>query len=143
VPKIVDLFARIRENDKALSDLLQTRPADVMEHLVSAELHARGLDRFTRDTPSLLTSVCLLDWDSGRQLWPPPKPSMGAAFAAIACDQRFTANWAQDNERRVAAQQREREYMAEYYARMTQEQEERESREARDRFAASQRRNSV
>jgi hypothetical protein len=71
---------------------------------------------------------------------------MGAAFAAIAmpaCDQRFTANWAQDNERRVSAQEREREYMAEYYARMTQEQEERESREARDRFAASQRRNSV
>jgi hypothetical protein len=39
-------------------------------------------------------------------------------------------------------QQRERQYMADYYARTTREQEERENREARERFAASQR-NSV
>jgi hypothetical protein len=71
---------------------------------------------------------------------------MAAAFAAIAmpaCDQRFTANWAQDNERRAAAQQRERQFMTDYYARMTRAQEERENREARERFAASQRKNSV
>ncbi len=24
----------------------------------------------TRDTPSVLTSVCLFDWNSGRQAWP-------------------------------------------------------------------------
>ena len=55
--KIVDLFVRITDNNKALSALHQARPAGVMEHLLSAELHARGLDRFTRDAPSLLTSV--------------------------------------------------------------------------------------
>ena len=55
--KIVDLFVRITENNEALSALHQARPAGVMEHLVSAELHARRLNRFTRDTPSLLTSV--------------------------------------------------------------------------------------
>jgi hypothetical protein len=33
--------------------------------------------------------------------------------------------------------------MANFYARLTKEQEERENREARERFAASQRRNSV
>ena len=54
----------------------------MMEHLLSAELQARGLDRFTRDTPSLLTSVVLFDRDSGRQVWPPPRPPMAAAFAA-------------------------------------------------------------
>jgi hypothetical protein len=47
------------------------------------------------------------------------------------------------NERRAAAQQRERQYMADYYARTTWEQEERENREARERFAASQRKNST
>ena len=45
VTKIVDLFVRITANDKALSELHQARPAGVMEHLLSAELHARGLDR--------------------------------------------------------------------------------------------------
>ena len=33
--------------------------------------------------------------------------------------------------------------MADFYARLTKEQEERENREARERFAASQRKNSV
>ena len=41
--KIVDLFVRIANNNKALSELHQARPAGVMEHLISAELHARGL----------------------------------------------------------------------------------------------------
>jgi hypothetical protein len=68
VIKIVDLFVRIIDNNEALSELHQDRPAGVMEHLDSAELHARGLDRFTRDAPSLLTSLCLFDWDSGRQI---------------------------------------------------------------------------
>jgi hypothetical protein len=71
---------------------------------------------------------------------------MAASFAAIAMpasDQRFTADWASNYEQRAAAQERERQYMAHFYARLTKEQEERENREARERFAASQRRNSV
>jgi len=71
-------------------------------------LELRGRDRFTRDTPSLLTSVFLFDWDSGRQAWPPPRPSMAAAFAETFVPAYNSADWAQDNERRVAAQQRER-----------------------------------
>ena len=47
------------------------------------------------------------------------------------------ADWANNYERRAAAQQRERQYIADYYARTTREQEERENREARERFAAS------
>jgi hypothetical protein len=93
VIKIVDLFVRITDNNEALSELHQARPPGVTEHLVSAELHARGLDRFTRDAPSLLTSVSLFDFDSGRQVWPPPRPPMAAAFAASmvpACD---PADW--------------------------------------------------
>ena len=144
VNKIMDLFVRITANDKALSELHQARPAGVMEHLVSAELRARGLDRFTRDVPSLLTSVCLFDWDSGRQNWP-PRRSMGAAVAATMMphDQRFTADWAKDREQRVAAVREEQQRIADFYLRTTREQEERENREARERFAASQRRNGV
>jgi hypothetical protein len=67
---------------------------------------------------------------------------MAAAFAAIAMPsygRRFTADWAQENERRAAAQRAEQQRMADYYARLTQEQEARENAEARERFAESQR----
>ena len=141
--KIVDLFVRITANNKALSELHQARPAGVMEHLVSAELHARGLDRFTRDTPSLLTSVCLFDFDSGRQAWPPPRPPMAAAFAASMIPAYDRADWATNNERRAAAHEREQQYMPGYYARATREQEERQNREARERFAEGQRKKST
>jgi hypothetical protein len=109
--------------------------------LRSAELHARGLDGFTRDSPSLLGSVVLFDFESGRQIWPPPRPSMASAFAAIAmpgCDRRFTADWAKDNERRAAAQQAERQRMADYYARTTKEQEDRQNAELRESFMEQQ-----
>jgi hypothetical protein len=67
---------------------------------------------------------------------------MASAFAATAmpgCDRRFTGDWAKENERRAAAQQAERQRMANFYARMTKEQEDRENREARERFAEGQR----
>jgi hypothetical protein len=146
VTKIVDLFVRITANDEALSELLQNRPAGAMGRLLSAELHARGLDGFSYNTPSLRTAVQLIDWDTGRQIWPPSQPSMAAAFAATAMpgyDRRFTADWAQDNERRAAGQRAEQQRMADYYARTTREQEERENREARERFAEGQRKNGV
>ena len=59
---------------------------------------------------------------------------MASAFAAtamVASDpRRFSANWAKDNDRRAAGQQQERQRMADYYARMTKEQEDRENAEA-------------
>jgi hypothetical protein len=71
---------------------------------------------------------------------------MAAAFAATAIpgyDRRFTGDWAKDNERRAAGQRAEQQRLAEFYVRQTQQQEERQNAEARERFAASQRRNSV
>ena len=71
---------------------------------------------------------------------------MASAFAATAmpgCDRRFTADWAKENERRAPGQQAERQRMADYYARLTREQEERDDREARERFAEGQRKKSV
>jgi hypothetical protein len=146
VTKIVDLFVRIAENDKALSERLQGRPAGVMGRLLSAELHARGLESFSNNMPSLLTAVHLIDLDTGRQIWPPPQPSMAAAFAAIAMPsygRRFTADWWKDTERRAAAQRVEQQRIADYYARTTKEQEDRENAEARERFLEQQQRLTV
>ena len=58
--------------------------------------------------------------------------------ADIAC-----ADWAKDNDRRADAQRVEQQRVADYYARTTKEQEDREDAEARERFAASQRKNST
>jgi hypothetical protein len=60
-----------------------------------------------------------------------------------ACGRRFTADWAKDNKRRAAAQQAERQHMADYHARTTKEQEERQNREARESFMAQQQQLSV
>ena len=118
--KIADLFARIAENNKELDQLNRDRPPDVDQHLRSAELHARGLDSFTYNTPSLLDSVALFDWDTGHQILPPRPSSMAAASAATAvpaCDRRFTADWAKDNDRRAAGQQAQQQRRADFYAR--------------------------
>ena len=49
---------------------------------------------------------------------------------------RFSGDWWKENERRAAAQRAEQQRMADYYARMTKEQEDRENAEARERFLA-------
>jgi hypothetical protein len=80
---------------------LGIRPDGVEQHLRSAELHARGLENFGHNTPSLLTSVFLFDWETGRQVCPPPPLSMASAFAAVEPphdSHRFSADWTTDNE---------------------------------------------
>jgi hypothetical protein len=141
--KIANLFDRVATNNEALRELHRTRPAGVEQHIHSAELHARGLASFSQTTPSLLSSVHLLDWDTGHQIWPLRSlPSGFAATGMLACDRRFTADWAKDNDRRVAAQT-EQQRRADFYARQTQQQEQRENTEARERFAALQRSRSI
>jgi hypothetical protein len=89
----------------------------------------------------LSTSVCLFDWNSGRQIW--PQRSIAAAFAATFVPANNPADWANNHEQRAAARQRERQYMADFYVRQTQQQEERQNAEARDRFAEGRRKNST
>ncbi len=68
-----------------------------------------------------------------------PRPSMASAFAATSMVPAYHPTDWHNYERRAAAQERARQHMADYYARTTREQEERENREARERFAESQR----
>jgi hypothetical protein len=72
-----------------------------------------------------------------------PNPDSATAAAVDAAipgyGRRFTGEWAKDNERRAAGQQAERQHIADFYARQTRQQEERENKEARERFAESQR----
>jgi hypothetical protein len=54
---------------------------------------------------------------------------------------RFSADRWKDNERHAAGQWAEQQLMADYYARQTQQQEERDNKETRARFDESQRNN--
>jgi hypothetical protein len=51
---------------------------------------------------------------------------------------RFSADWWKGNERRAAAQRVEQQRIADYYARTTKEQEDRENAEARELFLERQ-----
>jgi hypothetical protein len=68
-------------------------PAHVAIHIADAELQARGLDRFSRDHPSILKSAVLPGLD-GRTLWPPPRSEADVAmFAAPTYDPRYSPEW--------------------------------------------------
>ena len=68
------------------------------------------------------------------------RSSAASALAATLMprydSRRFSGDWWKENERRAAAQRAEQQRMADYYARMTKEQEDRENAEARERFLA-------
>jgi hypothetical protein len=139
VSKIMDLFVRINANNEALSRLHRARPTGMKQHLLSAELHARGLDHFSTDNPSLLDSTRLIDWVSGREVWPPAQTPLAVLVAAsVPLSPYRGADWWKDNERRAAEQRAERQRMADYYERTKKEQEDRQNAEARERFIAQQ-----
>jgi hypothetical protein len=94
-------------------------------------LTAAAVDRFDRGSPNRTST---------------PNREATACRAATALpgyDRRFTGDWAKDNERRAAAQQAEGQRHADYLARMTKEQEDRQIAEARESFLAQQQRLSV
>jgi hypothetical protein len=142
--QMIDIFDRITANDESLSSLHRTRPTGMTQHLLSAELHARGLDNFSRDNPSLLESTRLFDWVSGREIWPPPQTPLAVLVAAsVPRMQHPGADWWKTNERRAAEQRAEQQRMSDYYVRAKAEQEARENAEARERFLAQQQQLSV
>src|SRR5262249_8145594 len=90
--------------------------------------------------------LTLPDWTGSSAFWPLPQPSMASAFAAVEPphhSHRFSGDWWKDNERRAAAQRAEQQRIADYYARTTKEQEDRENAEARECFLEQQQRLSV
>jgi hypothetical protein len=71
------------------------------------ELTARGLvDGFSRDKPSLASTVELPSWDNGNKTaWPPPKPSLAAVYSMSMGpqhDPHYSADWAGAREKDIA-----------------------------------------
>ena len=110
------------------------------------ELIARQLEQFSSETPSIIANLTLPDWTGSSNFWPPAQPSIASAFAAVVPphhSHRFSADWWKEDERRAAAQRAEQQRIADYYARTTKEQEDRENAEARERFLEQQQRLTV
>ena len=141
---ILALFNEVAAIDKECARINACAPPGA-RHLSGVELRARNLREFTRDTPSFTDKTQLADPNgSGRLVWPPPRPLMAAAFAETmmpASARRFSGDWWEEREQGAARQQAEQQHIADSYARMTKEQEERENAEARERFIAHQPKN--
>jgi hypothetical protein len=113
-PRLADLFTRIAANDRELSALHGSRPAGCKGTLLGAELVARGLFSFTRDSPSLTRDLVLPDFvESCKALWPPrvvPAAVLVAETVATIHDgRRYSSAWPemlkQENAKRVAEEQ--------------------------------------
>jgi hypothetical protein len=63
VATLLDLLVRIAECEKECSRIAGTAPAGETRRLLGPELHAKGLDRFTRDTPSVTRDLRLPNWE--------------------------------------------------------------------------------
>ena len=127
VGPLVEVFVRLsafREQTRALH---LSDPGDGRPHLRDPELQARRLDGFTRDVPSLLESVHLHDWQSGREVWPPRQPAFAAEFVQSMTVPSVGAAWADPvvQERRRAEIAAEQERMSRHYATQAAEQQER------------------
>jgi hypothetical protein len=145
--KLVDLLTRMTACDRECHRVNVRAPAGEPRRLAGAELAARGLERFSTADPSIASELKLPDFEhSVRMAWPPPRPSMAAAFRATmmpASDRRFSGDWWKDGEEGAARQRAEQQRIADTYSRMTREQEDRENAEARERFAGHQPKKSV
>jgi hypothetical protein len=96
--EMLAILQETAEVDKLVDAANSDGPANEPRRLLSVELHARGLENYTRDNPSLIKSMVLLDFDSGKQVWPPPQTSVAAAYASGSTDFRkhpdeFGPNW--------------------------------------------------
>lgn len=72
--ELAEVFAEAHNIDALAQRLALTAPPDEPRRFPEVELAARQLEGFSRDTPSILSRIVLLDLD-GQQLWPPvPAP---------------------------------------------------------------------
>jgi hypothetical protein len=126
--QLIDLFTRCVAFDQKVSALHLSRPAGLALHLDTVELSARELERFTRDVPSLLTTVTLSDFKTGKQLWPPVQRRDMSAFIPVVADAAHSPDWWRPEVQaaRNAEAAAEAQRVAEYYEQQNKQREERE-----------------
>jgi hypothetical protein len=137
--ELAAIFRKTAEVDAEVDRINQSRPGSEAP-LQTVELHARGLDAFSRSQPSISATVQLPDWtDSQRMVWPPPRVPMGvlvAASMAPSYSPATTDQWATVRGERDEAIKSEQQRVVDFYDNQQRQQrlkEEREAREAQER----------
>jgi hypothetical protein len=143
---IAEMFAFAEHVDEEVSRINGTAPDGEHRRLRSVELEARNMQSFTRDNPSLVSTVELRDWEnSGRKLWPVQSSgSLAASFAgSMAVPPHPGSHWGDRNDPIVQEQRRAVERsqlsLAAYHDVAAKDEEARINHEERERFAASRR----
>jgi hypothetical protein len=142
---IAQVFALAEQVDKEISRINGTAPDGEHRRLRSVELEARNLERFTRDNPSLVSTVELRDWEnSGRKLWPVTSSgSLAAAYAeTTSAPYHPGQHWADPEvvARRRQEADREQRRQAEFNIEQTATQECAWNEVERERFAQAHKR---
>jgi hypothetical protein len=141
VMPLVEVFGRLRAFRERCRALHAGDPGG-LPHVNDAELQARRLDGFTGEVKSLLEAVRLPDFTSGRELWPEKPISFAASFAASMVPVHPGPMWSDPvYQERVAEERRqEQERLAAARAQAAKLQLDRENKELRENWEASQRR---
>jgi hypothetical protein len=89
------------------TDSESARSSGMKLHLLEAELVARGLERFTRDVPSITKELKLPAFEPGRPpAWPPRLQLHATWFGPMPHDPRFSSRWWEAGERQRREQER-------------------------------------
>lgn len=134
---IAGMFALAAAVDREVSRVNGSAPDGVGHRLRPVELEARDMQAFTRDYPSLASTVELRDWEiSERKLWPITSSLAAAYVQGMTAPRHPGAAWADPDvqARRRAETEKEQQRLAEHYAEATEQQESRLNREERERF---------
>jgi hypothetical protein len=94
VGELVDIFRQAAEADRLIDAVNASAVSGEPRRLLGVELTARGLDRFSSSSPSIVREAVLPDFEnSGTKLWPPKPPFNAALFAAEPYNPRFSVDW--------------------------------------------------
>jgi hypothetical protein len=81
---IVDLFTRVAIHNRAVHELHLSRPAGAKGQLLDPEQVARGIESFTRDTPSITRELQIPDWRQSSKLAFPLKGLSAGVEVALS-----------------------------------------------------------
>jgi len=142
---IAQMFAVAVGMDREVSRINLNAPDGENRRLPPVELAARGMTGFTRDNPSLATTVVLPRWDaSARTLWPQrPTTSLAAEVASsmVAPPHPYPQGWGDpaERERRRDAKERDQARSATFHEQAALDEEDRKNAEERQKLTARRR----
>jgi hypothetical protein len=130
--RLVEIFRLAQEVDREVHRVNHNAPDNEHRRLREAELEARGLESFSRATPSLAKTLQLPDHEQpGKFVWPPREPSLAVQVATGMIQRSHPgADWASEREERTAALREEHARVIDHYDSMARAREEREAAEA-------------